>query len=167
MTSLAVGLGLTACQRPPETAPAVAPAATTPAPAVVQDPAPVVPVESPATVLPAPAEAAKTPASQDFADAPINRFEAVGYSPAWTATLQGNQLSFDVPETTGVDTPLRVITVTRSAYAKGANYDGMDGKTSVSLDLRGERCDRTGENTEFTATLRYGQSTYHGCAQAK
>ncbi|MDO5652750.1 MAG: hypothetical protein Q4G39_01400 [Brachymonas sp.] len=144
-------LGLVACQKTEVTTPPAAPAAPAPTP---------VPAPTPPT--PAPAEAA-APAQ----DGPVTHFTAYGFSPAWQAEVNGDRLSFDVPETVGVDEPQRVITVTRSAYAKGVNYDGTDGDVAVTLDISSGPCDKATEGNgprEFHATLSYGNSTYRGCA---
>lgn len=124
---------------------------------------PSVPEPAAAPVVAA-SEVAPAPAPAPESDGPISRFKADGSSPAWQATLDGDQLRFEVPETMGPDSLPRTITVTRLAYAKGANYDGRDGAVSVTLDINAKPCNRTGAEREFTATLSYGQQTYHGCA---
>lgn len=101
-------------------------------------------------------------------DGPVTHFTAYGFSPAWQAEIKGDVLEFDVPETVGVDKPLRKIRVERSAYAKGVNYDGKDGKVAVTVDIKSGPCDIATEGTsrEFFATLTYGKKTYRGCADA-
>ncbi|MDO5691937.1 MAG: hypothetical protein Q4G70_05550 [Pseudomonadota bacterium] len=133
-----------------------------PAPAPTAAPAP----EADST----PAPASEAAAAPDGADSgPLTRFTAFGFSPAWQANVDGEELEFDVPETTGVDQPLRRIAVERSAYAKGVTFEGKDGDVAVSLDIRSGPCDKATEDDkprEFFATLTYGNSTYKGCADA-
>ena len=103
-------------------------------------------------------------AAPQTAAAPITRFKANGFSPAWTAEIDGNTLRFEVPDTAGPDSKPRSAKVGRLAYAKGINFDGKDGDVPFTLDINGKTCDRTGQAREFTATFSYGRHTYHGCA---
>lgn len=145
-------VGLVACSKPAEKPAApVAPAPTTaPAAPAANGVAPTAPA--------APAAAAN--------NGPISRFKANGSSPAWEATIDGDSVTFEVPETTTPDGKKRTIKVERSAYAKGANYNGKDGNVPFSLDINGKECVKTGAKREFTATLAYGKSVYKGCADA-
>lgn len=105
-------------------------------------------------------------------DAPVARFSANGFSPAWRAEVDGDTVKLDVPEHQRVDPGFTSIKAERSAYAKGAEFTGKDGATAFTLTLDGKtRCDKAttadGPATrEFNATLRYGKTTYRGCADA-
>ena len=99
-------------------------------------------------------------------DGPISHFKANGFSPAWNAEIDGDTIRFEVPETVTPDSKPRIAKVIRQAYAKGANFDGKDGKTRFSLDIKGTECKKTGDRREFTATFQYGKRTYRGCADA-
>ena len=150
-------VGFAACSKPAEKpatpvapAPTTAPATTAPAAPAANGVAPTAPA--------APAAAAN--------NGPISRFKANGSSPAWEATIDGDSVTFEVPETTTPDGKKRTIKVERSAYAKGANYNGKDGNVPFSLDINGKECVKTGAKREFTATLAYGKSVYKGCADA-
>ena len=152
-------MGLAACSKPADkvappagSAPATAPAANAPA-------NPSAPAANGAT----PAAGQAAPAA---ANAPISRFKATGFSPAWEANIDGNNITFEVPETVKPDGGKRTIKVERSAYAKGATYNGKDGNVAFSLDIKGAECIKTGDKREFTATLAYGKSVYKGCADA-
>ena len=156
-------MGLAACSKPADKvappagpAPAGAPAANAPA----NPPAP------PAANGAAPAPAAGQPAPAAANNGPITRFKATGFSPAWEASIDGNNVTFEVPETVKPDGGKRTIKVERSAYAKGATYNGKDGNVAFSLDIKGTECIKTGDKREFTATLAYGKSVYKGCADA-
>lgn len=155
-TASVLCMGLFACSKPAEktaTPAAPAPAPTTSAPAPAANPAP---AAAPATA------ASAAPAAS--ADTVVTKFKANGFSPAWEVLLDGDTVTFVVPETTTPDGKKRTIKVTRDAYAKGANYNGMDGKLAFSLDINGKECTKTGAKREFTATLAYGKSVYKGCA---
>lgn len=120
-----------------------------------------------ATAVPKAAPAtAGTSLAPHGGDAPIGRFKANGFSPAWSAEIDGNGIRFEVPETIAPDAQPHVARVTRLAYAKGSNYEGKDGETPFSLDINGSSCDKTGVRREFTATFYYGKSIYRGCADA-
>lgn len=146
---------LAACQ--PSGDSAVLPAAST----AVRSNSPVQSTQPVAEPRAAPAAPAAPPEAQDTV---VRRFRANGFSPAWQAEIDGSKLRFEVPDMGQPDPRLREIPVERLAYAKGVNFDGRDGQVEVSLDINGKPCQRTGAEREFTATLRYGKSTYHGCA---
>lgn len=105
------------------------------------------------------------------ADGVITRFNANGFSPAWRAEVDGTTVKLDVPEHGRVDPGFTTLTATRSAYAKGVEFSGTDGKVEYTLNIRGEACERASDENgktgrEFTATLDYGKTTYKGCADA-
>ncbi len=143
-------MSLMACSKPAEKVPAPAPAApTATAPAAAPASAPVAP-------------AAGTAAT----DTVVTKFKANGFSPAWEAVIDGNNVTFGVPEIMTPDGKKHTIKVERAAYAKGATYNGKDGNVPFSLDIKGTECDKTGDKRAFTATLAYGKSVYKGCADA-
>ena len=147
-------MSLAACSKPAEKAPAsasAAPATTAPAAA---------PAPAPTAVAAAPAAANAT------TDTVVTKFKANGFSPAWEAMIDGNTVTFEVPEIMTPDGKKHTIKVERSAYAKGATFNGKDGNTPFSLDIKGAECIKTGDKREFTATLAYGKSVYKGCADA-
>lgn len=145
-------LSVAACKPAAPVDPAAAPA---PAPAVegqVDDPAPQV-VTGPGS-------------------SPITRFSANGFSPAWRAEVDGNSVKLDVPEHARVDPGFTTVNVERAPYATGAEYRGKDGDVDFVLTIDGrQRCRTAGDangktDREFSATLAYGATTYHGCADA-
>lgn len=159
VTAGALCMGLFACSKPaPKAEAPVAPAAPTAATAPA----------APATTTPAAAgAAAPAPATAPApANGPVTRFTATGFSPAWEAVIDGDKVTFSVPEIAKPDNDKRTIKVERSAYAKGATYNGKDGNVPFSLDIKGTECIKTGAKREFTATLAYGKSVYKGCADA-
>lgn len=152
VTASLLCMSLLACSKPAPKVEAPAPAApqtTASAPAPTANPTPAAPV---------------APAATASADSVVTKFKANGSSPAWEVLLDGDTVTFEVPETMTPDGKKRTIKVERSAYAKGANYNGMDGKVAFSLDINGKECTKTGAKREFTATLAYGKSVYKGCA---
>lgn len=161
---------LTACSpsgtdKAPAAAPASLPASVAAPAATAADTASAATAAASAASVAAAAASEAQPAS----DGPVTRFHAYGFSPAWQADVDGNTLTFDVPETTGVDQPLRKIEVERLAFAKGVDYNGQDGKVEVIFTVKSGPCDRATDNDkprEFHATLQYGKQTYHGCADA-
>ena len=143
-------MSLVACSKPAE---------KTPAPA-----APAAPTTSTAlAAAPAPAPTAAAPAATDTV---VTKFKANGSSPAWEAMIDGNTVTFEVPEIMTPDGKKHTIKVERSAYAKGATFNGKDGNTPFSLDIKTSECIKTGDKRQFTATLAYGKSVYKGCADA-
>ena len=150
-------MGLAACSKPAEKVAAPVAPAPTSAPATNAPAAPAVPP----TVANQPAASTSTSAANDGS---ITRFKANGFSPAWEATINGDNVTFEVPEISKPDGNMRTIKVERSAYAKGATYNGKDGNVPFSMDIKGTVCGKTGDKREFTATLAYGKSVYKGCA---
>lgn len=110
---------------------------------------------------------ATTATASDNTDSVVNKFYANGSSPAWEASIDGNSITFEVPETVKPDSAKRTTTVTREAYAKGAEFSGKDGDVEFTLNIKGEPCNLTGDEREFSATFSYGASTYKGCADAQ
>lgn len=99
----------------------------------------------------------------------VSSYHANGFSPAWTADLKTDKLSFEVPDFAGLDSSSRTITVEASAYAKGVDYTGKDGDTEVAFSIKDGPCDKAGvapgePSREFHATLQYGKTLYEGCA---
>ncbi len=146
-----LSMSLIACSKPAEKAPAPA--------------APAAPTASAPAATPTPAPAAPA-ASATTADTVVTKFKANGFSPAWEAMIDGNTVSFEVPETMTPDGKKRAIRVERSAYAKGATFNGKDGNVPFSLDIKTSECVKTGDKRQFAATLAYGKSVYKGCADA-
>ena len=116
----------------------------------------------------APSTAAST--AQEQPDTAAKNFKAYGFSPAWQAEVRNCSLSFDVPETTGVDKPLRSIkTECGEINAEGITFKGQDGKVAVTLEVRSGPCEKATQGDgprEFHAKLTYGKQTYQGCADA-
>ncbi len=83
-----------------------------------------------------------TTAAATAADGVITRFKANGFSPAWRAEVDGTTVKLDVPEHGRVDPGFTTLTATRSAYAKGVEFSGTDGKVEYTLNIRGEACER-------------------------
>ncbi len=104
------------------------------------------------------------PVDANSGDMPLARFKANGNSPAWRAEIDGEKIVFELPEKAGPDPTKRTTKVERLAYAKGADYNGKDGAVEFTLTIDGKECVKTGDKREFTATFRYGKSTYYGCA---
>ena len=81
--------------------------------------------------------------------------------------IDGNTVTFEVPEIMTPDGKKHTIKVERSAYAKGVEFYGKDGGQDVNLNIRTGSCkDNNGNENEFTATLSYGDKSYRGCAVA-
>ena len=145
-------MSLAACSKPAEKAPAPAPAA---------------PATTAPAAAPAPAPTAAAPAAANATtDTVVTKFKANGFSPAWEAMIDGNTVTCEVPEIMTPDGKKHTIKVERSAYAKGATFNGKDGNTPFSLDIKTSECIKTGDKRQFTATLAYGKSVYKGCADA-
>lgn len=109
------------------------------------------------------------PNSAATAQAPISHFKAYGFSPSWQAEINGDTLSYQVPDTANTHNTLRTIKISRLAYAKGVNYDGNDAGVKITLDIRTGTCRNTtknGKSHEFIATLYHGDTIYKGCADA-
>ena len=77
-------MSLAACSKPAEKAPAPAPAA---------------PATTAPAAAPAPAPTAAAPAAANATtDTVVTKFKANGFSPAWEAMIDGNTVTFEVPE---------------------------------------------------------------------
>lgn len=154
--ALALALPLAACTPATEPTPSAAPAASSPQTAAA----------------PAPADGKESEAAAPAADdvGVVTRFKANGFSPAWRAEVDGNTVKLDVPEHARADPGFTTLRAERSAYAKGVEFNGKDGQQAFTLTLDGKtRCNRSSDedgklDREFTATLRYGKTVYHGCA---
>lgn len=153
-TALAASLLLVACNKP--------------------DPAPIPPPETApsaeAVIEPTEAPATDTPAHADGSNTLLTRFTANGFSPAWRAEIDGESVKLDVPEHGRVDPGFTTLAAERLAEANGVEFTGKDGEVAFTLTIDGQtRCATASDadgNTdrEFNATLTYGRSTYHGCA---
>ncbi len=103
---------------------------------------------------------------------PYTRFSANGFSPAWRAEVDGENVKLDVPEHARVDPGFTTVKADRAPYSKGVEFSGKDGDVEFVLTIDGRtRCDKAGDangktDREFVATLSYGNSTYSGCADA-
>lgn len=165
--ALALALPLAACKPTTESAPA-APATAT-APAASDETA--MPAEPAATDAAASTSTppAATPDST-ATDGIGTRFKANGFSPAWRAEVDGDTVKLDMPEHERMDPGFTTIQAKRSTHAQGVEFNGKDGAHAFTLTLDGkERCNRSSDENgkldrEFTATLRYGKTVYHGCA---
>lgn len=148
-----IAMALAACNKPVDSAaPAEQPAA--PAEAATQAPAP---------------EAA--PAADTAPEATeAAGFKANGFSPAWRAEVDGDTVKLDVPEHGRIDQGFNTASATKASDGAKTTYTGKDGKVDFTLTLDGSsRCklasDENGKtDREFSATLKYGNSTYQGCA---
>ena len=58
----------------------------------------------------------------------------------------------------------RKVTVERSAFAKGVEFTGRDGKTPVALTVKSGTCLDDGGDTGMEATLTIGDRQLVGCA---
>jgi hypothetical protein len=86
--------------------------------------------------------------------------------------VDGDTVKLDVLEQKRVDLGFTTVPAKRSAYAKGVEFSGKDAGADFTLTIDGrERCNKASDangnmDREFSATLRYGKSTYKGCADA-
>lgn len=166
---------LSACSPKPEDAPPPPPA---PAPAVEPAPAPAAepasaPVGETATDAVEPADPASASESTDaasaLAPADFSHFTANGFSPAWQAEVEGEQMRFKVPEIDGPDVQPVAAPAQRSVDGELLRYSGEHAGTPFKLELRAGPCVKAteaGQPREFHAALDYGQSHYEGCADA-
>lgn len=101
-------------------------------------------------------------------------FHANGFSPAWRAEIEGATVKLDVPDRNSVDpayTSVRAESVTRTAH--GVEVKGHDGGRTFLLTLDNSAiCQRASDENgktgrEYSATLRYGEHTYSGCADRR
>lgn len=180
LTGTVAGLicvGLAACSKPEEKTTVVVPAPTQAQPTTTIV-VPAAPQSQPATtvVMPQPTAPSTTtvvvPKSSPSSSTTtvvkpsasnMTRINANGFSPAWEANVEGDSVTFLVPDLKEPGMK-RTIQVQRSIYSKGVTYNGKDGAIPVSFDVKNMECIKTGEKREFTATLAYGGSVYRGCA---
>ena len=102
-------------------------------------------------------------------ESPVTHFTANGFSPAWQAEADRDTLTLLLPDFGGPDVQAHTLKVEHTATAKGADYVGNDGGSAITLSIASGPCDIStegGQPREFHATLRYGQQTYQGCADA-
>lgn len=152
-----------AAPAPQETAPAAAPQSVS-APATEATPAA---AEGDAAAA---ADVPLGPDGKPLGDTVVTAYYANGFSPAWEAHIDGDTIRFSVPEIETPDNDLRTAKVERLPYAKGVEYNGQDGKVDFTLNVRSRSCTKSlnkdEKSREFTATFRYGDKTYKGCADA-
>lgn len=91
---------------------------------------------------------------------PIQSFTAFGIKSAWRATVNDKQIFLEGDEVREAELP-----VERLAYAKGVEFNGQDGATTFTLNIRTGQCiDQNGRKNPFSATLFYGEKILKGCA---
>ena len=132
--------------------------------------APAAPADAPAAPAQAPEVSPEATGAEQEAAVEAVGLYANGFSPAWEAHLEGDTLRFSVPETGTPDNDLRTVQV-KSAEQDGlVRYTGQDGEVALALEVRQEACTKSlnGEekSRDFSATFRYGKSSYQGCADA-
>ena len=93
----------------------------------------------------------------------IATFTARGNEPFWSVQVEGGSLTYATPELQ----PGRHMRAERTAHAQGVQFTGHDEGRAFTLDIRGVPCEDTmsGEPFEFTATFKYGDETFTGCAR--
>jgi uncharacterized membrane protein len=107
---------------------------------------------SPSTPQPAPGSAAQS-------------FRVVGTEPFWGVRVDGDALHF----TTVDDQVGKRLRASPAPQPNGVRYAGHNGGTAFQLDLTRGACSDGMSDKEyaFTATFRYGQANYQGCAEAQ
>ena len=86
-------------------------------------------------------------------------FTAYGQNVAWRAVVENGTLT-----TEGPVAGERTVKVERSAWAKGVEFTGRDGRTEVSLTIRTGSCADPAGDTGMVATLSVGDRQLKGCA---
>lgn len=111
----------------------------------------------PATTQPAasaPSSTASTSASE-----PGTAFTAYGLTVAWRATVRDGVLKTEGP-VVGEHT----VKVERSAFAKGVDFTGRDGRTEITLTVKSGTCVDPGGDTGLEAILSVADRQLTGCA---
>jgi uncharacterized membrane protein len=90
-------------------------------------------------------------------------YRAIGTEPFWNVHTAGDRLLFTTPENQAGTQ----LTGTHTLWADGIRYAGSDGGTAFELDIRRGQCSDGMSDTvyAYTATFRYGQTEYTGCAE--
>jgi uncharacterized membrane protein len=101
--------------------------------------------------------------SPDQAGEPLLAYRAIGTEPFWSVRTEGDRLLFTTPENqTGTQ-----LAGTPTVRADGIRYAGSDGGTAFELDIKRGQCSDGMSDTvyAYTATFRYGETEYTGCAE--
>jgi len=94
---------------------------------------------------------------------PVDAWRALGNEPFWSVRVQGGELVFATPE----DLQGRRLRGTAAPLADGVRYQGRDGATGFSLEIRRGECSDTMSDRRYgwTSRFRYGALDYAGCAE--
>lgn len=103
---------------------------------------------------PAPAKGDKSDTAE-----PGTAFTAYGQSVAWRAVVDKGVLT-----TEGPVVGERTIQVERSAFAKGVDFTGKDGRTEITLTVQSGSCIDSAGDTGMKAILSVGDRRLQGCA---
>lgn len=108
---------------------------------------------------------AQTASTTKAYDGPVKSFTAFGNTPAsWRAVLVGNAEENGNTLSLEGDLPVGQIEARRLAYARGVEFYGDVQGKEVVLNIRTQKCTEQGKEYPFTATIRYGEKSYKGCA---
>lgn len=114
---------------------------------------------SPAPTSTATTPSTSAPATTKSSGEPGTAFTAYGQNVAWRAVVENGVLT-----TEGPVAGERTVKVERSAWAKGVEFTGRDGRTEVSLTIRTGSCADPAGDTGMVATLSVGDRQLKGCA---
>lgn len=90
----------------------------------------------------------------------MQSFTIFGIESVWRATVNDKQIFLEGDEVREAELP-----VERMVYAKGVEFNGQDGTTTFTLNIRTGQCiDQNGRKNPFSATLFYGEKILKGCA---
>ena len=124
-----------------------------------------VPADRPTTSQPAPpasilSQAKRAPGQENQ---PLIAYRAFGTEPFWNVRSEGDTLLFTTPE----DQAGQRMRGTHTMDGGGIRYVGDHANNPFELDIRpGECSDGMSDNVyRLTATFRYGETTYAGCAE--
>ncbi|MDO5697467.1 MAG: hypothetical protein Q4G51_05780 [Dermatophilus congolensis] len=90
---------------------------------------------------------------------PGTSFTAYGQSVAWRAVVDKGVLT-----TEGPVVGERKVEVERSAFAKGVDFTGKDGRTEITLTVQSGSCIDSAGDTGMKAILSVGDRRLQGCA---